>query len=179
MPDEDAYLATAYGAKTFLCHGDFPEHAAAVSGPEFVWRIGEGGAFGETSLSEAIKPHAGSSFANIAVDYDDPCWFFFTSGTTGRSKAAVLTHGQMAFVVNNHLADLTPGTTERDASLVVAPLSHGAGIHQLVQVARGAKSILLASERLDIDEAWALVEQWRVTNIFTVPTIVKLMTEHP
>ena len=59
---------------------------------------------------------------NAAVEYDDPCWFFFTSGTTGRSKAAVLTHGQMAFVVTNHLADLMPGTTETDASLVVAPL---------------------------------------------------------
>ena len=74
---------------------------------------------------------------NARVDYDDPCWFFFTSGTTGRSKAAVLTHGQMAFVVTNHLADLMPGTTENDASLVVAPLSHGAGMHQLVQTARG------------------------------------------
>ena len=79
----------------------------------------------------------GTKFENTAVDYDDPCWFFFTSGTTGRSKAAVLTHGQMAFVVTNHLADLTPGTTERDASLVVAPLSHGAGVHQLMQTAQG------------------------------------------
>ena len=26
MPDEVAYLATASGAKAFLCHGDFPEH---------------------------------------------------------------------------------------------------------------------------------------------------------
>ena len=31
MPDEVAYLATASGAKGFLCHGDFPEHAAAVA----------------------------------------------------------------------------------------------------------------------------------------------------
>src|SRR6201999_4555819 len=103
-----------------------------------------------------IKAHAGASFANVAVDYDDPCWFFFTSGTTGRSKAAVLTHGQMAFVVTNHLADLTPATTERDASLVVAPLSHGAGLHQLMQAARGALTVLLPSERFDIDEAFRL-----------------------
>ena len=53
-------------------------------------------------------------------------------------------------IVNNHLADLFPGTTERDASLVVAPLSHGAGIHQLAQVARGVKTILLPTERFDI-----------------------------
>jgi fatty-acyl-CoA synthase len=138
MPDEVAYLATASGAKAFLCHGDFPDHAKAAANPalEFIWRIGEG-AFGEKSVGGVIADHAGAKVDNAAVDYDDPCWFFFTSGTTGRSKAAVLTHGQMAFVVTNHLADLMPGTTETDASLVVAPLSHGAGVHQLVQAARG------------------------------------------
>ena len=61
----------------------------------------------------------------------------------------MLTHGQMDFVVTNHLCDLMPGTTERDVSLVVAPLSHGAGIHALSQVARGAATVLLRGERLD------------------------------
>jgi fatty-acyl-CoA synthase len=182
MPDEVAYLAGASGAKAFLCHGDFPEHAASVkaSSPAlaFVWRIGAG-TFGENSLSEVIAAHAGAAVEETRVEYDDPCWFFFTSGTTGRSKAAVLTHGQMAFVITNHLADLMPGTTENDASLVVAPLSHGAGIHQLVQTARGVPTILLSSERLDIDEAFQLVERHRVSNIFTVPTILKMMVEHP
>jgi fatty-acyl-CoA synthase len=179
MPDEVAYLARASGAKGFLCHGDFPEHAKAVSGPEFTWRIGEQGAFGEKSVCEAIAAHAGAAIENAAVEYDDPCWFFFTSGTTGRSKAAVLTHGQMSFVVTNHLADLTPGTTEHDASLVVAPLSHGAGVHQLMQSARGAKTILLPTERFDIDEAFRLIERHRVSNLFTVPTILKMLVEHP
>jgi fatty-acyl-CoA synthase len=182
MPDEVTYLATASGAKAFLCHGDFPDHAAAVKAASpalaFLWRIGEGG-FGETSLSEAIAAHAGQGIEEASVEYDDPCWFFFTSGTTGRSKAAVLTHGQMAFVVTNHLADLMPGTTENDASLVVAPLSHGAGIHQLVQTARGVPTILLSTERFDIDEAFRLIERHRVSNIFTVPTILKMMVEHP
>jgi len=178
MPDEVAYLATASGAKAFLCHGDFADHAKAVSGPDFVWRIGEG-AFGERSVSDAIEAHAGIKLDNAAVEYDDPCWFFFTSGTTGRSKAAVLTHGQMGFVVTNHLADLTPGTTEQDASLVVAPLSHGAGVHQLMQTARGVKTILLSTERFDIDEAFRLIETHRVSNLFTVPTILKMMVEHP
>jgi fatty-acyl-CoA synthase len=181
MPDEVAYLATASGAKAFLCHGDFPDHAAAVQAASpalaFMWRIGEG-ALGETSVSEAIAAQADANIAEASVEYDDPCWFFFTSGTTGRSKAAVLTHGQMAFVVTNHLADLMPGTTEHDASLVVAPLSHGAGVHQLVQTARGVPTILLSTERFDIDEAFALIERHRVSNIFTVPTILKMMVEH-
>ncbi|MEQ1650675.1 MAG: AMP-binding protein, partial [Hyphomicrobiaceae bacterium] len=107
------------------------------------------------------------------------CWFFFTSGTTGRSKAAVLCHGQMAFVVTNHLCDLLPGATENDASLVVAPLSHGAGVHQLIVAARGAPTILLPTERFDIAEAWRLIERYRVTNMFTVPTILKMLVEHP
>jgi fatty-acyl-CoA synthase len=179
MPDEVAYLATASGAKAFLCHGDFPDHAKAVSGPEFTWRIDEEGTFGETSVRDAIAAHAGARIENAAVEYDDPCWFFFTSGTTGRSKAAVLTHGQMAFVVTNHLADLTPATTERDASLGVAPLSHGAGVHQLMQAARGVKTILLPTEKFDIAEAFRLIETHRISNIFTVPTILKMMVEHP
>jgi fatty-acyl-CoA synthase len=179
MPDEVSYLADASGAKAFLCHGDFPDHAAAVSGVDFVWRIGSEGSFGERAVREAIAAHAGASVPNAAVEHDDPCWFFFTSGTTGRSKAAVLTHGQMGFVVTNHLADLTPGTTEADASLVVAPLSHGAGVHQLMQSARGAATVLLPTERFDIAEAYRLIQAHRVSNLFTVPTILKMMVEHP
>jgi acyl-CoA synthetase (AMP-forming)/AMP-acid ligase II len=69
-----------------------------------------------------------------------------------------------------------PGTTERDVSLVVAPLSHGAGIHAVTQVARGAASVLLESETLDCAEAWRLVERHRVSNMFTVPTILTMLT---
>jgi fatty-acyl-CoA synthase len=181
-PAEVVPLAVDSGARAFLCHADFPEHAAAVESgaPEirFTWSFGEA-RFGEGTVGAAIERHRGAAAADAPVDYHDPCWFFFTSGTTGRSKAAVLTHGQMAFVVTNHLADLVPGATEDDASLVVAPLSHGAGVHQLVLAARGAPSILLPGERFDIDEAFRLIERHRVTNLFTVPTILKMLAEHP
>ncbi len=40
-------------------------------------------------------------------------------------------------------------------------------------------TILLSTERFDIDEAFRLIERHRVTNIFTVPTILKMMVEHP
>jgi acyl-CoA synthetase (AMP-forming)/AMP-acid ligase II len=84
----------------------------------------------------------------------------------------------MAFVINNHLADLMPGLDVHSRSLVVAPLSHGAGIHALVNTARGAASVLPAGDKLDPEQVWALVEQHRIDNLFTVPTIVKMLTEH-
>lgn len=187
LPDEVAYLSTSSGAKAFLCHGDFPDNAAAVAAaspaPDFTWRIGADtarpGDFGEDDVAAVIARHLGERVADEAVEHDDPCWFFFTSGTTGRSKAAVLTHGQMGFVITNHLCDLVPDTTEKDASLVVAPLSHGAGVHQLMLSARGATTILLPSERFDVDEAFRLIAKHRVTSLFTVPTILKMLVEHP
>ena len=179
VPDEVAYLARASGATTMLCQAEFPAHAEAAlkAAPNLRQVISIGP--GEGGYDALVAAHMGKSPLVAAVDYEDPCWFFYTSGTTGRPKAAMLTHGQMAFVITNHLCDLMPGTTERDVSLVVAPLSHGAGIHQLVQTARAAKTVLLAGERLDPAEVWSAVERWGVTNMFTVPTILNLLVTHP
>ena len=106
------------------------------------------------------------------VEIGDPAWYFFTSGTRGSPKAAVLTHDQMGFVVTNQLADLMPGPTEQDASLVLAPLSHGAGVHLLPQIARGARYVMPTSPGLDPAEVWELVELEQISNLFTVPTIL-------
>jgi fatty-acyl-CoA synthase len=182
-PPEVAYLAATSRARAMLRDRGFAAHAEAVraAGPwcEQVLAVGDARPDEtdyEAALAEAVPPPPDHE---ADAEYADPCWFFFTSGTTGRPKAAVLTHGQLAFVVTNHLADLFPGTTERDASLVVAPLSHGAGIHQLGQVARGARTVLLPGERLDPEAAWRLVEEHRVSNMFTVPTILSALVEHP
>lgn len=175
-PEEVAYLTQASGARLMLCNAAFPDHAVAVSGTDLI-AIGDAD-FGP-ALQSITDEHLGQRPVVTAVDRDDPCWFFFTSGTTGRPKASVLTHGQMAFVVTNHLADLMPGLTADDASLVVAPLSHGAGVHQLTQVARGVKTILLPTERFDVAQVWDLVRDWRVSTMFTVPTILKMLVEHP
>ncbi|OZC92981.1 acyl-CoA synthetase [Rhodococcus sp. 06-418-1B] len=162
-----------------LCHRDFPDHAAVVSAelelPAGVLWMG-GTNFDPDSVAAQTD---GSGFADTPVDVGAPAWYFFTSGTSGAPKCAILTHDQMGFVTTNHLCDLMPGTTTADASLVVAPLSHGAGIHLLPQVAAGAKTVLTVSGKLDGAEVWDLVERERITNMFTVPTILKVMAEHP
>ena len=181
-PPEVAYLASSSGARALIYDDCFPAHAdaarAASEALGLVVAVGEPRE-GEAAFEDLVAEGARAKQAEAEVDYGDPCWFFYTSGTTGRPKAAVLTHGQLAFVVNNHLADLMPGTGPEDASLVVAPLSHGAGVHALSQVARGARSVLTAAERFDEEEAWRLVEEHRVTNMFTVPTILTRLVRSP
>ncbi|MCL3883044.1 acyl-CoA synthetase [Marivita sp. GX14005] len=176
-PQDIAWLAASSGARGLICGARFEEHAAACA-PSVEFTISIGSADFAEDYETILARHTGQSCSTEPVDRDDPAWFFFTSGTTGRPKAAVLTHGQMAFVVTNHLCDLMPATGPKDASLVVAPLSHGAGVHQLAQVAHGVKTILPAQDKFDPAEIWHLVEKWRVTNMFTVPTIVKLLVEH-
>lgn len=177
-PDDLAWMAELSGAKAMICEAQFPDHAA-IKAPGLATRIAIGKADFGPDIDALMAAYDGPIPPLAAVDRDDPAWFFFTSGTTGRPKAAVLTHGQLGFVINNHLKDLLPGTTHEDASLVVAPLSHGAGMHQFLMVASGAPTILAASPKFDTAELWALVEKWRVTNIFTVPTILKMLVEAP
>ncbi|MCO5396732.1 acyl-CoA synthetase [Ralstonia soli] len=183
MPDEVVYIADKSKSQIFLCQSDFPEYAAAVCAArpdtQVIWLTGSEPHDDGPRASDLIAARLGCTVPNAAVDRDTPCWFLFTSGTTGKPKAAVLTHGQMAFVVNNHLADLMPGTDCSDGSLVVAPLSHGAGVHQLIMASRGAKTVLLPSEKFSAEQAFKLIERHRLTNMFTVPTILKMLVEHP
>jgi acyl-CoA synthetase (AMP-forming)/AMP-acid ligase II len=181
-PPEVAALGAASGAVAMLVDDGFEAHVAAVTQASSALRVvvpmGEGRP-GTPNWESLIAANRGAPRHEATAAADDPLWFFYTSGTTGRPKAGMLTHGQMAFIVTNHLADLIPGTTEHDVSIAVAPLSHGAGIHALLNVARGAATVLLPSEKLDPAVFWQLVERHRVSNLFTVPTIVKMLVEHP
>lgn len=182
-PPEVAYLAEASGAKVMIYDRGFEAHADAARAVQpalgLIVSIGTPRPGEQAYETLATEPFAPAEAEPAEVEYDDTLWFFYTSGTTGRPKAAMLTHGQMAFVVTNHLADLMPGLTDSDASLVIAPLSHGAGIHALAQVARGAKSVLLSTDRFDGAEAWQLIERHRVSNMFTVPSILTMLVDHP
>lgn len=179
-PSDITHLASHSEARLMIYEQPFAEHAdvATSAGVETLVCIGTP-RDGEYSYTELRRAQMGKTFQAAEVDRDDPCWFFYTSGTTGKPKAAVLSHGQMAFVVNNHLADLMPGMREPEASLVVAPLSHGAGLHQLVQVARGIRTVLTATEKLVPREVFELIEKHRVSNLFTVPTILQALVSDP
>lgn len=175
-PNEVAGLADLTRPAALICHTDYPEHADAVTATVDL-RAGSLWIGADAATPGAIAGLSNVDFGDEPVFNGDHAWYFFTSGTSGRPKAVVLTHDQLGFVVNNHICDLMPALGEGDAQLVVAPLSHGAGVHLLPQVARGAKTVLPTSASLDPAEVWSLVEAERITNAFTVPTILKTLTQ--
>ncbi|MBO6893000.1 MAG: AMP-binding protein [Roseibium sp.] len=180
-PGETAYAAQKSRARLLLCDADYSAQAHAVQEavPDLVGVISIGESDIGASYEDLVSRHDGKALANQPVDYNDPCWLFFTSGSTGRPKAVVLTHGQIGFVTVNYMADLLPGTTEQDASLVIAPLSHGAGLQLIAQLNTGAAHVLVPQGGFSPAKAFELIEKHRVSNMFTVPTIVKRLVEDP
>ena len=88
-PSEVAYLGAASGASAMICGAEFPEHAAAAAGevPGLRLVVSIGAAEFGPDYDALVAQHLVSAVAVADVEYDDPCWFFFTSGTTGRPKA--------------------------------------------------------------------------------------------
>ncbi len=175
--DDIVVIAGVCRPGVMIAHESTASHVTAVESSVglsggVLWIDGKGA--GSIAAVEAAEPVPARTTWE-----GDHAWYFFTSGTSGAPKAAILTHDQLGFVITNHLADLMPTTDEHHASLVVAPLSHGAGMHMLPQVVRGAATVIPASASLDPDEVWSLVESERVTNMFTVPTILKVLVDHP
>jgi malonyl-CoA/methylmalonyl-CoA synthetase len=112
-----------------------------------------------------------------ASDGDDPAAIVYTSGTTGRSKGAVLSH-------NNFLANTTTlltcwRITEADRYLAVLPLFHvhGLGNGLCCWLASGCRMRLV--ERFDHQRAPALFEEFQPTLFFGVPTIYVRLLEMP
>jgi len=115
--------------------------------------------------------------ATVAVDRDDLAWLFYTSGTTGHPKGAMLTHGNLAFATASWLADLTP-MSEHDVVLHAAPLSHGAGFHALAATARGAHQVIPVGTRFDPAAIIELLAEARITNTWMVPTQIVMLLDH-
>jgi long-chain acyl-CoA synthetase len=125
---------------------------------------------------EALLAGSESSPVAVPVDGDDLAWLFYTSGTTGRPKGAMLTHGILGFVTASWLADLTP-MDERDVTLHAAPLSHGAGFHALAATARGAHQVIPAEARFDPAAILELMARRGITNTWLVPTQIVMLLD--
>jgi malonyl-CoA/methylmalonyl-CoA synthetase len=125
-----------------------------------------------TAASDRSGPLRG-----IGIGADTPAALVYTSGTTGASKGAILTHGN--FAANGLALVQTWEITAADRYLAVLPLFHvhglGNGLH--VWLLSGCHMKLL--ERFEHEKAASWFTGSRPTMFFGVPTMYVRLLEVP
>jgi fatty-acyl-CoA synthase len=111
------------------------------------------------------------------VDLDDPVLILYTSGTTGRPKGAVLTHGNITWNTVNQLAHVD--VLGSDVALCVAPLFHVTGLGQVSMPTLLKGGTVVVVKKFDAGAFLTLIGQRRAASFSAVPTMLKMMCEHP
>lgn len=108
----------------------------------------------------------------VRVQQDDLAWLFYTSGTTGRSKGAMLTHRNLRAMAIAHLADFED-ISPTDCLLHAAPMSHGSGLYILPYVMRGGRHVIPESAGFDVGEILDLAQHHSNCGAFLAPTMLR------
>jgi long-chain acyl-CoA synthetase len=194
-----AYLELLYG----IWHAGLaavPANAK-LHGAELGYILAQSGArvcFVSDGLDAEIAPHAPAALERVIViggrDYEslfaadaiepaprdggDLAWLFYTSGTTGRPKGAMLTHrvlAQASFAYATEVDPVTPG----DAILHAAPMSHGSGIYIMQHVARLGLQVIPESGGFEPEEIMSLFGAHRRVSMFAAPTMIRRLVDCP
>ena len=107
---------------------------------------------------------------------DDPWGIYYTGGTTGLPKGAVLTHGNMTWNSVNTVTSW--GLTADDVAPLQLPFFHvgGPNIFFLPLVHVGGRTILCRG--FDAGETFDLVERGGITHLVGVPTMYVMLQQH-
>ena len=114
---------------------------------------------------------------DMKLSESDRCQLMYTSGTTGRPKGAMITHGNVLWnLVNTMLGrEDRPG----QVSVIVGPLYHTAALnnHLTIQIALGGKSVIIS--RFDPEELLRTIEREHVNVISGAPAFYHLLMQQP
>lgn len=180
-PKEFAFIIDHSEAKAVILSPEFNESIMTVrdSMPSVRHLITLDGADGELLDYAALLKEASEEFIDADVSPDNLAWLFYTSGTTGMPKGAMLTHRNLLAMTMNFYGDIAPGFTTDDVILHAAPLSHGSGLYGLPNIGKGATNVILASKAFDPELVCRTIERYQVTNMFAAPTMIKILIDHP
>lgn len=180
-PNEFAFIIDHSEAKAVIISPEFNESIVDIRDriPQATHLITLSSAEGELMDYENLISKEPDEFEDADVEPDALAWLFYTSGTTGLPKGAMLTHRNLVAMTMNFYADICPGFGPNDVILHAAPLSHGSGLYALPNIAKGATNVILESKSFDAELVFKTIEQYRVTNMFAAPTMVKMMIDSP
>lgn len=114
----------------------------------------------------------------------DAALILHSSGTTGTPKAVVQTHRALRSALDSVMAKLGgrgtrgPGDRRGAPNLIAFPLSHLAGIFNVLLALRNDREILLM-RRFDPDEFLRLVESYQLPSVVLNPTMIHMLVESP
>ncbi|GAA3739659.1 fatty-acyl-CoA synthase [Spinactinospora alkalitolerans] len=126
---------------------------------------------------EEIIARSGTERLDEPVSHDDPCFIMYTSGTTGRPKGVVLTHGNIVFSAMNAVIDLDLLSDE--VSLVCAPLFHTAALDFVALPTLLKGGTVCIEEGFDAQRVLHVIERAGITYMFGAPTMCDALTSHP
>ena len=173
-PNEFAYILDHSGSKVCFTTPDLVENVAPLSAE--VDSLEKIISTGETDYDQLFSQPGPGSPIDLAPD--DVAWLFYTSGTTGRPKGAMLTHHVIEFMAIVHLADID-SVSEQDSIIHAAPLSHGSGMYVMPHIARGANNVIPQSGGFDSAETLELIAHYPGCSFFFAPTMVHRLINDP
>ena len=121
---------------------------------------------------------AGAPLAMQTCHDDDLAWLFYTSGTTGRPKGVMLSHGNLMAMTLNYFTNVD-SIARADCIVHAAPMSHGSGIYLIPHLAQAACNVVPESGAFEADEIAALCHHYTGVTMFAAPTMVKRLVEAP
>ncbi len=165
---EAAFILEDSGAKAVFVGGASEASELAGAAPQ-TRTISVDEAWFEGALSAGLS-------APVPRDDNDLAWLFYTSGTTGRPKGVMLSHGNLMATSLTYFNDVDH-VDQTDAALYAAPISHGAGLYSCVHVLRGCRHVVPPSGSFDAEEVLHLAEAIGPVSMFAAPTMVRRLTD--
>ncbi|WP_318209478.1 MULTISPECIES: long-chain fatty acid--CoA ligase [unclassified Streptomyces] len=110
-------------------------------------------------------------------DEDDIAVLHFTSGSTGKLKAAVQTYGNRLALMRKSVMSADTRVGPGDRQILAGPVTHASGMPLMGIFFAGGCAIVLS--RWDAEEFLATVQRERATHAFVVPTMVNTVLALP